>query len=154
MFTSKPLFPNIRIVILSLLFYKGEPNKPPIGYTDYCFTYQDYCFGCVGWISDQESCSFEGVKRFAMNEMRRFETINDYNVFNNNETKHPLVSVVDFSKAAPRQGSLMYFGFYTIILKDVVCGDLVYGRHTYDYQEGVKSFLEKRKPNFEKKYLP
>ncbi len=76
-----------------------------------------------------------------MNEMRRFETINDYNVFNNNETRHPLVSVVDFSKAAPRQGSLMYFGFYTIILKDVVCGDLVYGRHTYDYQEGTLVFI-------------
>lgn len=73
--------------------------------------------------------------------MRRFETINDYNVFNNNETLHPLVSVVDLSKAAPRQGSRMYFGFYTVFLKDVKCGDLVYGRHTYDYQEGTLVFL-------------
>ncbi|MES1224095.1 MAG: helix-turn-helix transcriptional regulator [Bacteroidota bacterium] len=76
-----------------------------------------------------------------MDDMRRFETINDYNVFNNNETLHPLVSVIDFSKADPRQGSKMYFGFYTIILKDVVCGDLVYGRHTYDYQEGTLVFI-------------
>lgn len=76
-----------------------------------------------------------------MNNMRRFETINDYNVFNNNETMHPLVSVVDLSKAAPRQGSQMYFGFYTIFLKDVKCGDLVYGRHTYDYQEGTLVFI-------------
>jgi AraC-like DNA-binding protein len=76
-----------------------------------------------------------------MDNMRRFETINDYNVFNNDETLHPLVSVTDFSKASPRQGSLMYFGFYTIILKDVVCGDLVYGRHTYDYQEGTLVFI-------------
>jgi len=76
-----------------------------------------------------------------MDDMRRFETINDYNVFNNNETLHPLVSVIDFSKAAPRQGSRMYFGFYTIILKDVKCGDLVYGRHTYDYQEGTLVFI-------------
>lgn len=74
-------------------------------------------------------------------EMRRFETINDYNVFNNNETLHPLVSVVDLSKANPRQGSQMYFGFYTIFLKEVKCGDLVYGRHTYDYQEGTLVFL-------------
>ncbi len=73
--------------------------------------------------------------------MRRFETINDYNVFNNNETLHPLVSVVDLSKAAPRQGSRMYFGFYTIFLKEVKCGDLLYGRHTYDYQEGTLVFL-------------
>ncbi len=76
-----------------------------------------------------------------MDNMRRFETINDYNVFNNNETLHPLVSVVDLSKAAPRQGSRMYFGFYTIFLKDVKCGDLIYGRHTYDYQEGTLVFL-------------
>lgn len=76
-----------------------------------------------------------------IDNMRRFETINDYNVFNNNETLHPLVSVVDLSKAAPRSGSKMYFGFYTIFLKDVKCGDLVYGRHTYDYQEGTLVFL-------------
>lgn len=73
--------------------------------------------------------------------MIRFETINDYNTFNNNETLHPLVSVVDLSKANPRQGSRMYFGFYTIFLKEVKCGDLVYGRHTYDYQEGTLVFL-------------
>src|SRR5205809_5519537 len=72
-----------------------------------------------------------------MDNMRRFETIRDYNAFNNNETLHPLVSVVDLSKASPRQGSRMYFGLYTIFLKDVKCGDLVYGRHTYDYQEGT-----------------
>ncbi len=76
-----------------------------------------------------------------MDTLRRFETINEYNAFNNNETLHPLVSVVDLSKADPRQGSRMYFGFYTIFLKDVKCGDLVYGRHTYDYQEGTLVFM-------------
>ena len=76
-----------------------------------------------------------------MDSIRRFETVSDYNVFNNNETLHPLVSVVDLSKASPRQGSKMYFGFYTIFLKDVKCGDLIYGRHTYDYQEGTLVFL-------------
>ncbi len=35
----------------------------------------------------------------------------------------------------------MYFGFYTIILKEVKCGDLRYGRHTYDYQEGTLVFI-------------
>jgi AraC family transcriptional regulator, transcriptional activator of pobA len=75
------------------------------------------------------------------NDIRRFDTVNDYNVFNNNKTLHPLVSIVDLSKANPRQGSRMYFGFYTIFLKDVKCGDLVYGRETYDYQEGTLVFL-------------
>ena len=76
-----------------------------------------------------------------MDTLRRFDTIHDYNSFNNNETRHPLVTVIDFSKAAPRQGSRMYFGFYTIILKDVKCGDLAYGRHIYDYQQGTLVFL-------------
>lgn len=79
-----------------------------------------------------------------METMRRFETISEYNAFNNNETLHPLVSVVDLSKASPRQGSRMYFGFYTIFLKDINCGDLVYGRHTYDYQEGTLVFIAPR----------
>lgn len=76
-----------------------------------------------------------------MDTMRRFETVGDYNAFNNNETLHPLVSVVDLSKASPRQGSRMHFGFYTVFLKEVKCGDLVYGLNTYDYQEGTLVFL-------------
>jgi AraC-like DNA-binding protein len=76
-----------------------------------------------------------------MEQMRRFESIDDYNKFNNNVTLHPLVSVVDVSKASPRQASNMYFGFYTIFLKQVNCGDLRYGRHTYDYQEGTLVFI-------------
>ncbi|MCX2483344.1 helix-turn-helix domain-containing protein [Pedobacter sp. MR2016-24] len=76
-----------------------------------------------------------------METLQTFNTVNEYNAFNKNVTKHPLVSIVDLSKADPRQGSRMYFGFYTIFLKDVNCGDLVYGRNTYDYQEGTLVFL-------------
>ena len=76
-----------------------------------------------------------------MDNLRRFETINDYNAFNNNETLHPLVSVVDLSKASPRQTTNMYIGFYTVFLKEVKCGDLRYGKNTYDYQEGTLVFI-------------
>lgn len=71
----------------------------------------------------------------------KFESVKEYNAFNNNETLHPLVSVVDLSKAAPRKGNRMYFGFYTVFLKEVICGDLTYGKGTYDYQEGTLVFL-------------
>lgn len=71
----------------------------------------------------------------------RFDTISQYNAFNNHETLHPLVSVIDLSKAAPRQFSRMSYGFYTIFLKDTVCGDLRYGKQYYDYQEGTLVFL-------------
>ena len=76
-----------------------------------------------------------------MDSIVRFNTISEYNAFNNNETKHPLVSVVDFTKASPRSGFKAYFGFYTIFLKEVLCGDLIYGKNTYDYQEGTLVFM-------------
>jgi AraC-like DNA-binding protein len=76
-----------------------------------------------------------------MDNLRRFETISEYNAFNNNETLHPLVSVVDLSKAAPRKLASAYFGFYTVFLKEVKCGDLRYGKQTYDYQEGTLVFI-------------
>jgi len=73
--------------------------------------------------------------------IQNFETIDDYNKFNNHETLHPLVSVLDLSKAKPRKGSKMFFGLYVIFLKDVNCGDLKYGKHNYDYQEGTLVFM-------------
>ena len=76
-----------------------------------------------------------------MDNIRRFETVNDYNVFNNTETLHPLVSVIDMSKAEPRSASNMYFGIYAVLLKVVKCGDLRYGKKTYDYQEGTLVFI-------------
>jgi AraC family transcriptional activator of pobA len=73
--------------------------------------------------------------------MRRFDSISEYNAFNQHETLHPLVSVIDLSKAKPRRLARSYFGFYNVMLKDVKCGDLHYGKHIYDYQEGTLIFL-------------
>lgn len=76
-----------------------------------------------------------------MEEPLKFDTVSQYNTFNNHETLHPLVSVIDFSKAAPRKLKRSYFGFYLVLLKDVNCGDLRYGKNTYDYQEGTLVFI-------------
>jgi AraC family transcriptional regulator, transcriptional activator of pobA len=76
-----------------------------------------------------------------MEEILKFDTVSQYNVFNNQETLHPLVSVIDFSKAAPRKLRRSYFGFYAVLLKDVKCGDLRYGKNLYDYQEGTLVFI-------------
>lgn len=76
-----------------------------------------------------------------MEEILKFETVNQYNVFNRNETLHPLVSVVDLSKAAPRQLRKMSYGFYVVFLKEIKCGDLKYGISNYDYEEGTLVFL-------------
>ncbi|MEN2435392.1 AraC family transcriptional regulator [Weeksellaceae bacterium A-14] len=76
-----------------------------------------------------------------MSKVINFEMVSDYNKFNNHETFHPLVSVIDFSKAHKRTGTKMNFGLFCIFLKDVKCGDLKYGRATYDYQEGTLVFI-------------
>ncbi|GLU45132.1 AraC family transcriptional regulator [Allomuricauda sp. NBRC 101325] len=70
-----------------------------------------------------------------------FNSVNDYNTFNNNETLNPLVSIVDLSKAAPRKNYKMIFNLYCIVLKQTQCGDIKYGNSLYDYQEGTLVFF-------------
>ncbi|HEV7381720.1 MAG TPA: helix-turn-helix domain-containing protein [Dyadobacter sp.] len=76
-----------------------------------------------------------------MEDIIRFDTVNQYNTFNQQETLHPLVTVIDLSAASPRKKTRQYMGCYGIFLKDVVCGDLRYGKEYYDYQEGTLIFM-------------
>jgi len=76
-----------------------------------------------------------------MDEIINFNTVNEYNVFNNQKTLHPLVSVVDLEKADPRLFRRFRYDFYTVFLKKVKCGDLRYGLNNYDYEEGTLIFL-------------
>ena len=76
-----------------------------------------------------------------MSQLYEFDTIRKYNDFNNHDTLHPLVSVIDYSKAEMRTGKKMYFGLYCIVLKDIECGNMKYGRNYYDYQEGTLVFI-------------
>jgi AraC-like DNA-binding protein len=76
-----------------------------------------------------------------MDEILKFDSVSQYNAFNQHETLHPLVSVIDYSKASPRKLWKSYFGFYAVLLKDVKCGDLRYGKNLYDYQEGTLVFV-------------
>lgn len=76
-----------------------------------------------------------------MEQVRKFETVSQYNDLNQHETLHPLESVIDFSKANPRRLTRSYFGFYAVLLKDVKCGDLRYGKNLYDHQAGTLVFI-------------
>lgn len=74
------------------------------------------------------------------------ENIADYNITNNHSTLHPLVTVLDYSKASIRDWGdidtvIFKYGLYCIFLKDVKCGDIVYGREYYDYQAGTLVFF-------------
>lgn len=75
-----------------------------------------------------------------------FNTVSDYNNSCKQPTLHPLVSILDLSKCSPREWQAgttvkMNFGIYAVFLKDVVCGDIKYGRNYYDYQEGTLVFV-------------
>jgi len=76
-----------------------------------------------------------------MDNLITFDTVGQYNAFNNNETLHPLVSVVDLFKSDKRLNARQYLGFYTVFLKEIKCGDLKYGCNYYDYEEGTLVFV-------------
>jgi len=76
-----------------------------------------------------------------MSGITRINTVAEYNKIVGQETLHPLVSIVDFSKTEPFYYFRMQLGFYAIFLKDIKCGDMVYGNSTYDYEEGTLVFV-------------
>lgn len=76
-----------------------------------------------------------------MEDIIRFNTINEYNAFNEQKTLHPLVSLVELDRAKPRKHRKLNYSFYTVFLKQINCGDLRYGLNNYDYGEGTLIFL-------------
>lgn len=69
-------------------------------------------------------------------ELLNITTVTEYNDILGVETFHPLVSVIDLSKAKPMRHMRHTFSFYVIFLKDEKNCELVYGRQRYDYQKG------------------
>ncbi len=73
-----------------------------------------------------------------MDNIIKLDSVDTYNKLFGLETKHPLVSVVDLSKATTWPDSFtINYGVYALYLKDTRCGDIIYGRQPYDYQEGT-----------------
>ena len=79
-----------------------------------------------------------------MDKIVKFESISQYNEAMGLETFHPLVSVVELEKMNPSKpmGKMrISYGFYTVYLKDIKCGNIKYGCNYYDYQDGTLVFL-------------
>lgn len=76
-----------------------------------------------------------------MENILEMPSVKDYNDNLGVTTLHPLVSVVDMSELECIRHSLKHFGFYCIILKHLGCGDVTYGRSTYDYNDGSLVFV-------------
>lgn len=73
-----------------------------------------------------------------MDNIIRLDTVDEYNKLFGLETLHPLVAVVDLDDATkfPAHFTVNY-GIYALFLKDTKCGDILYGKQVYDYQDGT-----------------
>ena len=73
-----------------------------------------------------------------MDKVIKLENVNQYNELYGLETLHPLVSVIDLTKATKTVNHIqMNYGLYALFLKESKSCDIKYGRQYYDYQEGT-----------------
>ncbi len=84
----------------------------------------------------------QNQKLRSMKEVVKIDSVDTYNRLYGVETLHPLVSVFNTETCPLYPGDIaLNFGIYAIFLKQIKCGELRYGRRTYDFQDGtVTSF--------------
>ena len=76
-----------------------------------------------------------------MEEIVKITSVAQYNAMRGLTTKHPLVAVIDISKALPMPARSFNMGLYAVGLKELNNAQLRYGRKHYDYQEGSMIFV-------------
>ncbi|PCH66688.1 MAG: AraC family transcriptional regulator [Bacteroidales bacterium] len=77
-----------------------------------------------------------------MDKIHNISTVSEHDAFYHKENLHPLVSIMDFDGRVPEvYAKKMNFGFYAVYLKEVMCGDITYGKNTYDYQDKTLVFV-------------
>lgn len=68
------------------------------------------------------------------------DTVRQYNDHIGVDTLHPLVTVINFDETPKVINYRMNMGLYAVFLKDVKCGDMIYGCQPYDYEDGTLVF--------------
>lgn len=76
-----------------------------------------------------------------MDEIIYIDSVNRFNADRGQETLHPLVTVLDQSKSQRLTQERRRSGLYMVFFKELKCGELLYGRGNYDYQEGTMVFI-------------
>lgn len=76
-----------------------------------------------------------------MEDMKMISTVQEYNNHIGVDTLHPLVSVINFNEVATVQNFRMNIGLYAVFLKNIKCGDMIYGCQPYDYEDGTLVFV-------------
>jgi AraC-like DNA-binding protein len=78
---------------------------------------------------------------YRMERVERIDTVKQYNDSVGADTRHPLVSVVNFDEIPTYQYFRRYMGIYAVFLKYIKCGDMRYGCQPYDYEDGTLVFI-------------
>ena len=78
---------------------------------------------------------------FSMDKIIKLDSVSQFNSTRGQQTLHPLVTVLDQSKSKPVYPARFVSGLYVVFLKEIKCGELQYGRSSYDYEEGTLVFI-------------
>lgn len=76
-----------------------------------------------------------------MGKINKIESVAQFNRARGQKTLHPLAAVLDQSVSTPVKEARYISELYMILLKDVKCAELKYGRNHYDYEEGTLVFI-------------
>jgi AraC-like DNA-binding protein len=89
-----------------------------------------------------------------MMEIRKINSVAEYSKLRGADTLHPLINLLDYERLKLLKPGSYNFGIYLIFLKDTKCGDLRYGKETYDYQEESLVFIAPGQVLTLESYLP
>jgi len=87
-------------------------------------------------------------------EIKKIKSVGEYSKMRGAETLHPLINILDYDNLKYLEPASYNFSFYCIFLKETKCGDLRYGKETYDYQEESLVFVAPGQILTVEKYLP
>lgn len=87
-------------------------------------------------------------------DIKKIKSIGEYSELRGAETFHPLINILDYENLKFLEPASYNFGFYCVFLKETKCGDLRYGKETYDYQEESLVFVAPGQILTVEKYLP
>jgi AraC-like DNA-binding protein len=76
-----------------------------------------------------------------MERILKIDTVHQYNEYIGVDTQHPLVSVINLSEVPQIINFKMQVGIYAVFLKNIKCGDMIYGCRNYDYEDGTLVFI-------------
>lgn len=87
-------------------------------------------------------------------EINRIDSVGEYSNLRGAETLHPMINILDYDHLKILEPAPYNFGFYCVFLKETKCGDLRYGKESYDYQEESLVFIAPGQILTVESYLP